>query len=85
MDAQTGQTDAGAAPVTLGAQELRAMTLYASGHSIRLVAQAMGTTDETVKSYLKRGRRKYRDAGVDLGSRLLLRQHAIREGWLDSA
>jgi hypothetical protein len=42
----------------------------------------MGTTDETVKSYIKRGRRKYRQVGVDIGTRSLLRQHAVREGWL---
>jgi two-component system, NarL family, uhpT operon response regulator UhpA len=35
-----------------------------------------------VKSYIKRGRRKYRRVGVDLGTKLLLRRHAIREGWI---
>jgi hypothetical protein len=42
----------------------------------------MSTTEETVKSYIKRGRRKYRRVGVDLGTKLLLRRHAIREGWI---
>ena len=66
----------------LGKQEHRAMALYAGGRSIREVAQEMSTTEETVKSYIKRGRRKYRDIGVDLGTKILLRRHAIREGWL---
>jgi two-component system uhpT operon response regulator UhpA len=66
----------------LGKQELRAMVLYASGLSIREVAHDMGTTDETVKSYIKRGRRKYRQIGVDLGTKILLRRHGIREGWV---
>lgn len=66
----------------LGKQERRALVLYASGRSIREVAREMITTDETVKSYIKRGRRKYRDAGIDLGTKLLLRRHGIREGWL---
>jgi hypothetical protein len=43
----------------------------------------MATTEETVKSYIKRARRKYRDVGVELGTRALLRNHGIREGWLD--
>lgn len=66
----------------LGRQELRAIMLYASGRSIREVAGDMGTTEETVKSYIKRGRRKYRDIGIDLGTKILLRRHGIREGWI---
>jgi len=66
----------------LGRQELRALMLYAGGRSIREVADDMSTTEETVKSYIKRGRRKYRRVGVDLGTKLLLRRHAIREGWI---
>jgi DNA-binding NarL/FixJ family response regulator len=66
----------------LGRQEMRALMLYAGGRSIREVADDMSTTEETVKSYIKRGRRKYRRVGVDLGTKLLLRRHAIREGWI---
>ena len=66
----------------LGRQEQNALVLYATGRSIREVAEKMGTTEETVKSYIKRARRKYRDIGLDLGTRELLRRHAAREGWL---
>ncbi len=66
----------------LGQQEQRALVLYAGGRSIRDVAEAMSTTEETVKSYIKRGRRKYLHAGTDLGTKLLLRRHAIRHGWI---
>ena len=66
----------------LGRQEQRAMELYAGGRSIKEVAVEMSTTEETVKSYIKRARRKYRQVGVDLGTRLLLRSHGIREGWI---
>ena len=66
----------------LGRQEQRALVLYAGGRSIKEVALAMATTDETVKSYIKRARRKYRQVGVDLGTRVLLRRHGIREGWI---
>ncbi|HEV7949007.1 MAG TPA: response regulator transcription factor [Glaciihabitans sp.] len=66
----------------LGRQELRALVLYAGGRSIKEVAYDMETTEETVKSYIKRGRRKYREIGIDVGTRILLRRHGIREGWL---
>ncbi|HEY2644281.1 MAG TPA: response regulator transcription factor [Galbitalea sp.] len=66
----------------LGMQEHRALALYASGRSISEVAAQMNTTDETVKSYIKRGRRKYREVGVDVGTRILLRRLAVQEGWL---
>lgn len=68
----------------LGRQEYRALVLYAGGRSIREVATEMSTTDETVKSYIKRGRRKYREIGIDLGTKILLRRHGIREGWLNA-
>ncbi len=68
--------------VTLGRQELRSLVLYAGGRSMKEVATDMDTTEETVKSYVKRARRKYRQIGVDLGTRVLLRNHAVREGWI---
>jgi two-component system uhpT operon response regulator UhpA len=66
----------------LGRQEQRALVLYAAGRTIKEVAAEMQTTEETVKSYIKRGRRKYREVGVDVGTRILLRRHGLREGWL---
>jgi len=68
--------------VSLGRQELRSLVLYAGGRSMKEVAVDMETTEETVKSYVKRARRKYRHIGVDLGTRVLLRNHAVREGWI---
>lgn len=66
----------------LGRQEHRALVLYAAGRSIKEVASDMDTTEETIKSYIKRARRKYRAIGVDLGTKNLLRRYAIREGWI---
>jgi DNA-binding NarL/FixJ family response regulator len=66
----------------LGRREKSALVFYATGRSIREVATEMATTEETVKSYIKRARRKFRDVGIDLGTRELLRRHAAREGWL---
>ena len=66
----------------LGRQEQRALVLYASGRSIKEVAAEMKTTEETVKSYIKRGRRKFREVGIDVGTRILLRRHGVQEGWL---
>jgi two-component system, NarL family, uhpT operon response regulator UhpA len=67
---------------SLGRQELAALQLYAGGRSVHEVALHMATTDQTAKSYIKRGRRKYRAAGVDLGTKVLLQRHALREGWI---
>jgi two-component system, NarL family, uhpT operon response regulator UhpA len=78
----TVETITAAPDPKLGKQELRALVLYAGGRSIREVAAEMTTTEETVKSYIKRGRSKYRQIGVDVGTRILLRHHAIREGWV---
>lgn len=66
----------------LGQREQRAIMLYAAGRSIKEVADHMGTTDETVKSYIKRARRKYLHIGVDVGTKILLRRRGIHEGWL---
>lgn len=66
----------------LGPQERRALTLYATGRRMREVAAEMHTTEETVKSYIKRARRKYRDAGIDIGTKISLRSQGLREGWL---
>ena len=80
---QTALDEFAAAPDPgLGKQENRALLLYATGRSIREVAEEMATTDETVKSYIKRARRKYLAVGTDLGTRVLLRQHAVRAGWI---
>ena len=65
----------------LGRQEERALVLYSAGLSLREVAETMVTTEETIKSYIKRARRKYRKLGIDLGTRHLLRQHATAQGW----
>lgn len=67
----------------LGEREHQALSLYSNGRSIRQVASEMDTTDETIKSYIKRARRKYRDAGIELGTRVLLRQHGVKQGWVD--
>ena len=72
----------GESPPRLGNQERRALVLYATGRPVKEVAVAMGTTEDTVKSYLKRGRRKYRAIGIDIGTRVLLRRQAIVEGWI---
>jgi two-component system, NarL family, uhpT operon response regulator UhpA len=67
---------------TLGAREQEALRLFASGLTIREAAREMATTEETVKSYIKRARRKYRAAGLQLGTKIELRRHGIRQGWL---
>lgn len=70
--------------LSLGSQEYRALVLYATGLTIRDLAARLDTTEETAKSYVKRARSKYRKAGIDLGSKMLLRRYALLEGWIES-
>ena len=85
MEPQANRPESSTAPVTpeLGRQEERALVLYSSGRTMREVGDDMGVTEQTVKSYIKRARRKYRDAGIDVSTRLRLRGHAHSQGWLD--
>ena len=81
---QANRPEIATAPVTpeLGRQEERALVLYSSGRTMREVGDDMGITEQTVKSYIKRARRKYRDAGIDVSTRPRLREHASSRGWL---
>lgn len=66
----------------LSAQERRVMALYGAGRPVKEVADALGISNETAKSYLKRVREKYRIAGYDLGTKVALRKQAILDGIL---
>lgn len=79
---ELGQALAAAEPGTpkLSAQERRVMALYANGEPVKSVAYALGISEETAKSYLKRIREKYRHAGYDVGTKVSLRKQAIRDG-----
>lgn len=66
----------------LSAQERRVMALYGAGQSVKSVAFELGISDETAKSYLKRIREKYRQAGYDVGTKVALRMRAIQDGIL---
>lgn len=64
----------------LSEQERNVMALYASGSQIKVVAHKLGISQETAKSYLKRIREKYRLFGVDVGTKIMLRDRAIKDG-----
>ncbi|RFA10176.1 LuxR family transcriptional regulator [Subtercola boreus] len=64
----------------LSAQERRIMALYSSGDSAKRIAAALFISEETAKSHLKRIRRKYRLAGIDVSTKVALREEAIRSG-----
>ena len=64
----------------LSAQERRVMALYAAGEPVKMVAESLGISDETAKSYLKRIREKYRLSGHDVGTKVALRKRAILDG-----
>jgi two-component system, NarL family, uhpT operon response regulator UhpA len=70
-----------AAP-SLSPQELRALTLYASGLPVKSVARRLGVTPHTAKSYLDRVRVKYADAGREANTKLELHRRAVEDGLL---
>jgi DNA-binding NarL/FixJ family response regulator len=81
LDLALSKGDIGGAP-KLSAQERRVMALYGAGEPVKAVAFALGISDETAKSYLKRIREKYRVAGYDVGTKVALRKQAIQDGIL---
>jgi DNA-binding NarL/FixJ family response regulator len=86
LDLAINASDIGGAP-KLSAQERRVMALYGGGEPVKSVANQLGISEETAKSYLKRIREKYRVAGIDVGTKVALRRRAIQDGILiqDSA
>jgi DNA-binding CsgD family transcriptional regulator len=56
--------------VGLTTQELKALSLYGSGLTSYSAARRMGVGEETLKTYIKRIRRKYAAAGVPLESKI---------------
>lgn len=73
---------AGATPA-LSPQELRALTLYASGLPVKSVARRLGVTAYTAKGYIDRVRQKYADVGREARTKLELHLRAVEDGWLD--
>ena len=66
----------------LSPQELRALTLYASGLPMKSVARRIGVTPHTAKSYIDRVREKYNDVGREARTKLELRIRAVEDGLL---
>jgi len=64
----------------LSRQELRALTLYASGLPLKSVARQLDVGYETAKSYLDRVREKYAQVGRGARTKLELRDRAIEDG-----
>ncbi|WP_268765538.1 response regulator transcription factor [Leifsonia sp. Leaf264] len=81
LDLAINSVAAGDAP-RLSAQERRVMALYGAGEPVKAVAYQLGISEETAKSYLKRIREKYRQAGYDVGTKVALRKRAIHDGIL---
>jgi two-component system uhpT operon response regulator UhpA len=66
----------------LSPQELRALTLYASGLPMKNVARRLNVTYDTAKSYVDRVREKYEQAGRGARTKVELYQRALEDGLL---
>jgi two-component system, NarL family, nitrate/nitrite response regulator NarL len=75
-------TDNAADKPTLSQQESRALQLYATGLPMKSVAKLMAISEETVKQYLGRVRRKYSLAGRAAPTKLELYHRAVEDGHL---
>ncbi len=72
----------GAGSVELSGQERRALTLYASGLTLDMVARRMGVSPNTAKHYIDRVRAKYTAAGIASRTKMELNTVARNEGML---
>jgi DNA-binding NarL/FixJ family response regulator len=75
-------TDDAADRPVLSQQETRALQLYATGMPMKSVAMKMTISDETVKQYLGRVRKKYARAGRAAPTKLELYHRAVEDGHL---
>lgn len=65
-------------------RELQIMTAYASRRAptAKALARSLGISIDTARSHLRAGRRKYENAGVEVGSRKRLQQALIGDGYM---
>lgn len=65
-------------------RELQVMAAYTSRRAptAKALARSLGISIDTARSHLRAGRRKYENAGVDVGSRQRLQQALIGDGYM---
>lgn len=68
----------------LAPREAEAVRLYAAGLPLKSVARRMSLSQETVKEYLLRARRKYAAAGRPAQTKTDLYRRAVEDGYLDA-
>ena len=66
----------------LAPRESEALGLYATGLPLKSVARRMHLSEDTVKEYLDRVRRKYTRAGRPAYTKVDLYQRAVEDGYL---
>jgi two-component system uhpT operon response regulator UhpA len=64
----------------LSDQERKLMAAYGNGHQLKAISAELSISVETAKGYLKNVRAKYRSVGIDIGTQILLRKQALRDG-----
>ncbi|WP_446664188.1 helix-turn-helix transcriptional regulator [Flexivirga sp. B27] len=65
-------------------RELQIMAAYTSRRAptAKALARSLGISIDTTRSHLRSGRRKYENAGVDVGSRQRLQQALVDDGYV---
>jgi two-component system, NarL family, uhpT operon response regulator UhpA len=67
----------------LSGQEAAVVRLYVQGLPLRAIARRLSLSENTCNTYLKRVRSKFRHAGLNVDSRMQMREAAIAEGLVD--
>jgi DNA-binding CsgD family transcriptional regulator len=65
-------------------RELQIMAAYTSRRAptAKALARSLGISIDTARSHLRAGRRKYENAGIDVGSRARLQQALVDDGYI---
>ena len=69
----------------LSDQEKRALALYVSGLTLKVVAKELGVQPGTAKKYLERVKEKYAVVGRPVPTKLQMRREAERDGFVTSS
>lgn len=75
-------------PVTapgLTDQERKVVAMYTEGLQMRVIAEHLHLSEETVRTHIRNVRRKYDRAGIDVGTKVKLRMQAVSEGIIRGA
>ena len=64
----------------LAPKQRRVMAMYAEGMQMKQIADKLRVSEETVRSHLTQVRKKYRQQGINLNTKVAIRRQAVADG-----